>query len=337
MKTFDGLDLHVRVHGPDDAPVTVLLAHCWTSDLDDWRYQVRDLMAAYGHGIRILTWDHRGHGASDESPREACTVANVARDMGDLIDLHAPKGPLVLAGHSLGGMAMLALAEQRPELVRDRVVGAMFVSTSSCEMDTVTLGLPEPGERLKSKIPYLLAARSRLLSSRQRRRLPVIERQVVRRFLFGSPMRLRDAALATEGIINSPAATMVGFYEDFMEHDRRAACSTYDGIPTRVLVGDRDVLTPPHHGRKIASSIPSARFTVAPGAGHMLPLERDELVSTVLIGLVADALPQTPHPRHVADVVPQHVADVAPHPETVGPVASGGSQAAADEMAATAR
>lgn len=298
MKTFDGLDLHVRVHGPDDAPLTVLLAHCWTSDHDDWRYQVRDLMNTYGHRIRILTWDHRGHGGSDESPPAACTIENVARDMGDLIDLHAPRGPLVLAGHSLGGMAMMALAEQRPDLVRERVLGAMFVSTSACAMDTVTLGLPDPGKALRAQIPRLLALRSRLLSRRQRRRQPFIERHVVRRYLFGSPMRLRDAALATEGIINSPAATMVGFYNDVMRHDRCGVCPVYDDIPTRVLVGEADVLTPPHHARHLASSIRGAKFMVAPGAGHMLPLERDELVSEVLDGLVSGALtPTQPHTR----------------------------------------
>lgn len=301
MKTFDGLDLHVRVHGPESAPLTVVLAHCWTSDHDDWRYQVRDLMNAYGHDIRILTWDHRGHGDSAESPKGACTVENVGRDMGDLIDTYAPTGDLVLAGHSLGGMAMLALAEQRPELVRDRVVAATFVSTSSSEMDTVTLGLPELNEGLRAQIPRLLALRSRLLSKKHRRRQPFIERLVVRRYLFGSPMRLRDAALAAEGIINSPSATMVGFYEDIMEHDRCVSCSVFDDIPTRVLVGERDVLTPPHHGRKIASSIKGATFTIAPGAGHMLPLERDELVSKVLIDQVAAALAATSAPgRHLA-------------------------------------
>jgi pimeloyl-ACP methyl ester carboxylesterase len=134
-------------------------------------------------------------------------------------------------------------------------------------------------------------------------------------------MRLRDAALATEGIINSPAATMVGFYEDILGHDRAAACPTYDGIPTRVLVGDGDRLTPPPHARRIAGSIRGARLTIAPGAGHMLPLERDELVSNLLLELVAGALPHETQARRTTDD--------APHRETVGPVAAGSAQAVA--------
>jgi pimeloyl-ACP methyl ester carboxylesterase len=277
MKTFDGLRLDVRTYGPQDAPLAVMLAHCWTLNQEDWHYQVRDLQREFGHRIRIVTWDHRGHGQSDESPRAACTVANLARDMSDVID--------TFAGHSIGGMTLMALAEHRPELF-DRVVGAAFVSTSSGQLDTVTLGLPEAGALVKAQIPRILAFRSRTLTKKARRRAPVIERQVVRRFLMGKPMRLVDAALTVEGIINSPAATMVGFYEDCMLHERVRALKVYDGIPTHVLVGTRDVLTPPSHARRIADNVEGAILTIVPDAGHMLPLERDELVSGVLIRLI---------------------------------------------------
>lgn len=285
MLTFDGLRLDVRTYGPADAPVTMVLAHCWTLNQEDWHYQVRALQREFGHGIRILTWDHRGHGQSDPAGRPACTIANLARDMSDVIDAHAPEGRLVMAGHSIGGMTMMALAEQRPELF-DRVVGAAFVATSSGELDTVTLGLPELGEFARAQIPRILALRSRTLTRRARRRAPIIERQVVRRLLFGTPMRLVDAALTVEGIINSPAATVVGFYEDCMRHERTDALKVLDGIPTQVLVGTRDVLTPPRHGRRIAEHVEGAILTVVPDAGHMLPLERDELVSGVLVRLV---------------------------------------------------
>jgi pimeloyl-ACP methyl ester carboxylesterase len=285
MRTFDGLELDVRTYGPEDVALTAVLAHCWTLNQDDWHYQVRALQREFGHRIRIVTWDHRGHGSSQEAPRSSCTIDNLARDMADVIDTHAPTGKLVLAGHSIGGMTMMALASHRPELF-DRVVGTAFVATSSGELDTVTLGLPEMGQLLRAQIPRMLALRSRTLSKKARRRAPIIERQVVRRFLFGHPMRLVDAALTVEGIINSSAATMVGFYQDCMHHDRAEGLKVLDGIPTHVLVGTRDVLTPPHHARKIADHVEGAVLTVVPDAGHMLPLERDELVSGVLIRLI---------------------------------------------------
>jgi pimeloyl-ACP methyl ester carboxylesterase len=285
MQTYDGLHLSVTSYGPADAPLTVFLAHCWTLNQEDWHYQVRDLQKEFGHGIRIITWDHRGHGDSDPVPRADATIENLARDWSDLIEQLAPTGPLVLAGHSVGGMTLMELVDIRPDLV-DRVVGVAFVSTSSGQLDTVTLGLPETGQLLRAQIPRMLALRSRTLSRRARRRAPIVERLVMRRFVFGRPLRLADAALAVDGLINCPGNTVVGFYEDAMLHDRVRALKVLDGVPTHVLVGTRDVLTPPSHARRIADHVSGAVLTVAPDAGHMLPLERDQLVSGVLIRLI---------------------------------------------------
>ena len=283
--TSTGVNLAVREYGRRDAALTVFLAHCWTLNREDWHYQVRDLLTEFGHDIRIITWDHRGHGESDPVPKPDCTIDNLATDMGELIDALAPTGRLLLAGHSIGGMTMMCLAEQRPEIL-DRVVAAAFVSTSSGGLDTVTLGLPGARAPLvRAQIPRMLALRSRTLSNRARRRAPIVERQVMRRFVFGRPMRLADAALAVDGLISCPGATVVGFYEDCMHHDRAAALKAYDGIPTRVLVGTRDLLTPPSHARRIRDQISTAELLVAPDAGHMLPLERDALVSGTLIKL----------------------------------------------------
>jgi pimeloyl-ACP methyl ester carboxylesterase len=289
MQTHDGHHLSVTTYGPHDAPLTVLLAHCWTLNQQGWHYQVRDLQREFGHRIRIITWDHRGHGGSDPVPRAEATIDLLARDMAELIEALAPSGPLVLAGHSIGGMTLMALAEHRPEIF-ERVTGVAFVATSSGGLNTVTLGLPEAGPLVRAQIPRMLALRSRTLSRRQRRRAPIVERLVMRRFVFGRPLRLADAALAVDGLINSPGDTVVGFYENCMLHDRADALKVLSGIPTHVLVGTRDVLTPPSHARRIADHAEGAVLTVAPDAGHMLPLERDQLVSGVLIRLVRASL-----------------------------------------------
>jgi len=289
--TSGGIDLALDVYGRSDAPLTIALAHCWTADRHDWDYQVRDLLAEFGHDVQIIVWDHRGHGQSTKISKPEATVANLARDMGELLDVYAPTGPLLLGGHSIGGMTMCALAEERPDLV-ERTVGAVFVSTSSGDMQTITLGLPEMGPFLRAQIPKMLALRSHTLSHRARRRAPIVERLLVRNFVLGQPMRLADAAYVVEGVINSPAETVVGFYEDMMNnHERTAALKLYAGTPTRVLVGSRDVMTPIPHGRRIAEAIPGAELVIAPGAGHMLPQERSELVSASIIKLARPHLP----------------------------------------------
>jgi pimeloyl-ACP methyl ester carboxylesterase len=289
MKTHDGLELNVCARGPADAPVSVLLAHCWTADMDDWHYQVRDLLDTFGQDIRIVTWDHRGHGSSDHARLADCTIENLGRDMAGVIEAHAGPGRLIIAGHSLGGMATMALAQRRPDLIA-RTDGLLLVATSCGDLDQVTLGLPEAGRWLKAQIPRVLAARARLLSRRVRRRTPRIEAEVVHRFLFGHPMRLRDCGLVLDQLINCPPATMEGFYRELMAHDRAGCLAAFEGTPTRVLVGDCDVLTPVDHARRLAAGISTARLLIAPGAGHMLPLERDQLVSGELVDLVSAAL-----------------------------------------------
>ncbi|MCR6032242.1 alpha/beta fold hydrolase [Nocardioides sp. zg-579] len=287
LTTHDGLTLHVTTHGRADAAVTVLLAHCWTADEEVWHYQVRDLLDQYGADLRVVTWDARGHGRSEKAPLEACTIENLARDLGAVVDAHAANGPLVLAGHSIGGMTLMALPEIRPDLVH-RIRGLLFVSTSSGELGSVTLGLPDVGSARKL-IPHVLALRARLLTRRERRRTPSIERYVVNRLLFGEPLRLRDAGLATDQLICCPPATMEGFYRDLMAHERLAGLAAYDDVPAVVLVGSADRLTPPPHARRLAGGIRGARLLVAPGAGHYLPLERSDLVSEHLVALVEGA------------------------------------------------
>lgn len=291
--TADGRVLHVHVDGPADAPLTVLLAHCWASDLTTWGYQALDLRSALGDDVRVVRYDHRGHGRSDRVPEHEATIARLGTDLAEVIDAHAAAGPLVLAGHSLGGMTIMELAALRPELFgpEGRVRGVAFVATSGGGLDTVTLGLPAAaGELLRPQLPALLAARARMLSRRQRRRHPMTETLIARRFLLGPGARRVDVRQAVNGIINTSPESMCGFYRDLMRHDRLVGLRALAGTPTHVLVGSRDLLTPPAHAVRLAEAVPGARLSIIPGAGHYLPLERDHRVSEALADLARDAL-----------------------------------------------
>jgi pimeloyl-ACP methyl ester carboxylesterase len=293
VHTADGLRLHTEVSGDDHPDVTVVLAHGWTQSTQTWRYQVRDLPAAVDAPVRVVCFDHRGHGRSDGTPERDATVDNLADDLGRVIDAVAPRGPLVLAGHSMGGMAMMALAEQRPALFADRVAGALLVSTSGGGLNRVTLGLPRRmGARMRDRLPGLLAARARMLSRRTRRRPPTIESQVVRRFLLGRPMRDVDHRAVLDDLVATPADSMCGFFADLMRHDRMSVLAALEQVPTRVLVGDCDRLTPLPHAHRLAKAMPWAGLSVLPGAGHMLPLERDRAVTDALAALAGAHRPR---------------------------------------------
>src|SRR6476659_2154067 len=119
----DGTTRHGR---PEELP-TVVLTHGYCLSLCCWVYQRRALKAA---GYRVVSWDQRGHGQSGRGGRDSYTIERLGEDLRAVIDERARTGDRVLVGHSMGGMTMLALGEQDPAFVMERVIGAAFVATS---------------------------------------------------------------------------------------------------------------------------------------------------------------------------------------------------------------
>lgn len=306
MLTSDGIELFVAESGAPDAGVTVLLLHGWTEDHTVWNRVV----SALGRQVRVLALDFRGHGGSQPAPRGAATIDRLADDVAELIADRIPTGSVVLAGHSLGGMTMMALAERHPELIRDRVTGAVFVATSSGAMTDVLSRLPAP-------LAWAAALRSRRSAARRKAAgaaagasradagagsrgsggstrpprpagsggsprsqgaLPVRSRlvsgYVVRWAVFGDRAKFGDIRAAVEQAARAHRGSAAGLSSSISEHDRKAALNVYREVPSVVLVGERDVLTPPEHARLIAGELPGAEFVLYPKAGHMLPYER---------------------------------------------------------------
>src|SRR5665811_1837663 len=119
----DGVELHVAIDEPEGrpeaapkgAPVpTVVFCHGYTLSLRSWVFQRRALKAA---GYRVVLWDHRGHGKSGAGSKDSYDVDQLGRDPGAVISQVVPEGPLVLVGHSMGGMTLMALAIHQPEPV----------------------------------------------------------------------------------------------------------------------------------------------------------------------------------------------------------------------------
>lgn len=288
LRTSDGVTLRVLDTGPADAPVTVLLTHGWTSDLRVW-----DLVAAGLAGrARVVRFDHRGHGDSDPAPRGSATLARLGDDLAELIAERAPTGALVLVGHSMGGMAMMALADRHPALVRDRVAAAFFVSTSSGRMDEVTFGLPAPLVRAAARREAARREAARrakpVAGVRSAPRPPSKVRALatlafLRWLVFGSRFRLVDLRAVADQLARSHKGSTGGLRGDIGKHGREAALQVYRDIPTQVVTGERDRLIPAGHSRVIAAACPGAELVVYPKAGHMVPYERaPELTARIL-------------------------------------------------------
>jgi pimeloyl-ACP methyl ester carboxylesterase len=306
---FDGAELHVEEDGAADAPVTLVLAHGWTLSIRAWRAQAAAL--AQAGDVRILRYDQRGHGSSTRGEAWLSGVSSagaerfgpgpsvdqLGRDLAAVLDQLVPTGPVVLAGHSMGGMTIMALADQRPELFASggRVAGVLLTNTSSGGLSRLTLGFPElVAKPVRSSIIKTL----RKIAARPGKADAVRAKQATgsrlavaqtRWLLFGRKAPRAVIVECNEIVKACPSATLAGFFPALMTHDKRDALKNLGGTEVEVLAAARDRLTPVGHSRRMAEAIPGARLTVVPGTGHLLPMERPQVATALLTKLVAAA------------------------------------------------
>ena len=293
--TDDGVGLHYEEVGPADARVTVVFAHGFCLRMGEFCFQRRELAERFGDEIRMVFYDQRSHGRSDRSDPEHASIDQLGRDLATLLDALVPRGPVVLVGHSMGGMTIMALADSRPELfTAGRIAGVMLLSTSAGRMGTVTLGLPSKLARLNSPVlPLLLrGARSQTALVEAGRAVGSdVAWVITRRMSFGNT---RVDPVTVEYLTTMLASTRVDvvadFFQTFIDHDKLAAVGTLRNTPTVIMCGDRDLLTPLSHSEELAASLPSAQLIVVPRAGHMALMESPGQVADAIAVLIDGAL-----------------------------------------------
>ncbi|WP_040160060.1 alpha/beta fold hydrolase [Mobilicoccus massiliensis] len=294
----DGVELHVEIDEPrreanddgnDDAATrpTVVLSHGYCLNLTSWVFQRRALREA---GYRVVLWDQRGHGLSGMGDRESISIEQLGDDLYRVVEEVVPEGPIVLVGHSMGGMSMMALALEHEDFVKKRVVGAAFVATSPGNLSGVSYGLGRLGGHLVRRLtPWtssVLAPRQNLVDRGLRQ-----ARDVVDFFVdfgsFGSPVPLSIAQLTTDMIFGTRMEVISAFFPLFDQHDKREALAAFDGVETLVISGTADRLTPPEHSEEIVRLIPGAEHVLVEDAGHVIMLEHPEILDEYLLELVA--------------------------------------------------
>ncbi|MCP9957702.1 alpha/beta hydrolase [Streptomyces sudanensis] len=295
----DGTVLHYEVEDPGgpgraDAPgaarPTVVFSHGYCLSQDSWHFQ----RAALRGVARAVYWDQRSHGNSRRGPGPV-SMDRLGRDLRAVVDAAAPEGPLVLVGHSMGGMTVMALLEQYPELVRDRVAGVAFVGTSPGRLTELTYGLPAiPAQAVQRALPGVLralGARAELVE-RGRRATADLFAGLVRRYSFASrevdPVLVRFAERMIEA---TPIDVVAEFYPALAEHDKTEALAALAGadVPVLALAGEKDMVTPRSHTEAIAALVPGAELVVVPDAGHLVMLEHPRAVTARLLELLVRA------------------------------------------------
>ena len=269
-----GTDVHVvewpataAASGTAAEGVTVVLAHGWTLTYASWLPVVELLRARFG--VRVVAFDQPGHGQSTPESR-APTVHELGEVLHRVLTAVAPTGPLVLAGHSMGGMTIMAWAADHAAELAARVRGVVFVATSAkVGDDRLRVPLERAIMRASARAPRV--APGRLMSTRAQTRL-LYGRGTARETVVPGVTLIRHTSLPTLG----------RYFLALQQHDETEALEHLGAVPTRVLVGTADRLTPVTDARDLTAGIHGAQLTVLPGRGHMLTYEAPDVVADAI-------------------------------------------------------
>ena len=287
-----GNRLYVEIDEPagGDRGPTVVFSHGFCLSSKSWVLQRRALVAA---GVRCVAWDQRGHGRSDQAPEGTYSLEHCGRDLGAVIEGTAPSGDLVLAGHSMGAMTMMALAEANPALIRDRVIGAAFVATSAGGVGLHGRGMPRrlsaAAVRLAPLVLANLAGQKRVWQ-RVRTAARDVESAVIERFSFDSEVSEETVRFAADMLTGTDLAVVGAFVQTLDAHSRIATLAAFDRADVLVLNGEADRLTPPEHSAMLVAALPHSEHVVIRDAGHLVMLEHPTVVSAQFLALIERAV-----------------------------------------------
>jgi pimeloyl-ACP methyl ester carboxylesterase len=280
VTSADGTELYAEAFGPDDAH-TIVLAHGWTEQLAFWGPVITRLRS---HDLRVVAYDLRGHGASHPAADGDYALERFGEDLEAVLAAAGAGHDLAtVAGHSLGAMSIAAWAERHDPRARARA--AALVNTGLGDLLSGHLLLPQMARFLNH--PW--ASRAVLGS-----RAPVppfstpLQQAAIRYAAFGPSASMGDVAFYERMLIDTPpdARAAVGVALSSMDLWHAVASIT---VPTLVIAGADDRLTPPAHAHRITEALPHpAGLLELPQTGHMSPLERPREVADALVALIRE-------------------------------------------------
>ncbi|MDX6586165.1 MAG: hypothetical protein QOI31_638 [Solirubrobacterales bacterium] len=278
----DGGYRYVRVHGADNLP-TLVLVHGWVETSELWHRQVEGLADEF----RIVTYDHRGHGLSEEARDDDYSFEALAQDLQLVLEATAVEGELpIVAGHSLGAMTLAAWGQAHRGSVKDQIRGAAFISTGLEDLNTestVVRPLPGPFGTAQGKIADAILGAPGSIRS-----VPIpIGRAVAAYVALAPHAHDEDIELVLRMALDCRHRARAGCGISMSRMKLLAELDALD-VPAVVVAGELDRLTPVAHAEKIDRGLPhSVGLYVSPTSGHTTPLECPELVHEALRDLAA--------------------------------------------------
>ncbi|MCG3040485.1 alpha/beta hydrolase [Streptomyces sp. S1A] len=282
VTSADGSRLHVEEHGREDGP-TVVLVHGWTCSTAFWGPVVRRL--ADDH--RVFVYDQRGHGRSPAVGPDGYSTDALADDLCAVLEAAGSRA--VVAGHSMGGMTVMAAAG-RPQ-VRERVAAALLCNTGSSRLLDESTVAPLRAGRPRYRIQKAVLGSSLPLGP-----VTPLGMRVLRYATMG-PGATKEQMRACARIVHAcPRSVRASWARKVLAVlDLDANLAALD-LPVGIITGEKDRLTPPVLSRRIAEALPDCTgLTELPGLGHMTPLEDPGAVAGAVAALVRDHLADTAH------------------------------------------
>jgi pimeloyl-ACP methyl ester carboxylesterase len=279
VRSADGTRLHVEVFGPEDGE-TIVLAHGWTEVLRFWTYVIRRLERK---GFRVVAYDLRGHGDSEPASGGDYAIRRFGQDLEAVLEgCVPPDRRAVVAGHSLGAMSIASWADQHD--VQRRVSAAALLNTGVGNLITEHLLLPLPG--IAQALNQAIARRGFLGNKAPLPRFSTpLTYAAVRYIAFGPDVSPAQVAFFERMLVTCPPDVRANIGIAMSEMDLHHALPRLT-VPTIVIAGADDKLTPPSHAQRIAEMLPALRrLAVLEHTGHMTPLERPDVVTAALAEL----------------------------------------------------
>lgn len=278
-----------RSRTPVEPPVTVVYCHGYSLDMDCWHFQ----RAAYRGLVRSVYYDQRSHGRSERSPAEHSTIDQLGRDLKRVLDDITHDAPVVLVGHSMGGMTILSLAQQHPELFGSKVVGVVLISTTGGGLDPGRILFPMLpaglGTGVMRRVVGTLSLGARAVDALRTRGTDVAK-VVADAYAFGSDVDAELVDFVYELLDRTPFEVVAEFYPAFVSLDTWSGCPTLAQVPTSIIGGTSDKITAIGHSRKLHARIHGSDLLECDGAGHMVIMERYAQVNAELNQLIGHAI-----------------------------------------------
>ena len=285
VTTPDGVVLHTEVDEGADDDLTLLFVHGYALNLDCWHFQ----RLHFRGRLRQVFYDQRSHGRSTRSEAELCRIPQLADDLYQVLREVVGNGPVILIGHSMGGMTIMRLAQSHPELFGSQVLGVALLCTSAGEMADYSPIRGIPGRAFSRIAEPLMAGLNRLpeLVAQGRRAGSDLGYVVTRRMAFGSDVPASYVEFASEMLAEIPLEVVADYYPAFTELDEFQALGILSTVPTAVIGCENDMITPVEHTDRIIELLPKADAIRVENSGHLGLIEKHEIFNDALDRLLA--------------------------------------------------